>query len=198
MRKTLGSIAVLVLAAVAFATPTAAASSAPVDKNTPRDLASVVAEQARTNAPDVCWNQVYMFSRDNGRYVSAELNYGGDNYAMLRARAGAIGPWEQFRVCFHDWYWTIQSQANGLYVAAEVRYSDDDRGMLRARSIAAGPWERFTINVDECGSGCTTIRSQDNGQLVAAEMGYSGDDYGMLRARSTATGPWERFFVALR
>ncbi|HEV7935693.1 MAG TPA: hypothetical protein VGP70_25675 [Actinomadura sp.] len=35
-------------------------------------------------------------SRHNGRYVSTELHYAGAKYAMLRARATAIGPSEQF------------------------------------------------------------------------------------------------------
>src|SRR4051812_40345747 len=32
-----------------------------------------------------------LFSPANGRYTSAELAYAGDSYAMLRARATAIG-----------------------------------------------------------------------------------------------------------
>jgi hypothetical protein len=37
-------------------------------------------------------------SRANGRYVSAELGYGGGSNATLRARAGGVGPWEQFNI----------------------------------------------------------------------------------------------------
>ncbi|MBA2729130.1 MAG: hypothetical protein H0U48_00005 [Euzebyaceae bacterium] len=32
----------------------------------------------------------------NGRYVSAELDYTGNGYGMLRARATGIGGWERF------------------------------------------------------------------------------------------------------
>src|SRR6266498_3316638 len=37
-------------------------------------------------------------SQANGRYVSAELGYGGGRYAMLRARATSIGNWEKFLI----------------------------------------------------------------------------------------------------
>lgn len=186
------NIAVLVLTAVAFATPAAASAS-----STPRDLSTVVADQARGNTDAACHPNVYIYSRDNNRYVSAEIFYDGDDYGMLRARADAVGPWERFTVCFQDWYWTIQSQANDLFVSAELGYSDEDHAMLRARAGVIGPWERFTINVNGCGSGCTTIVSQANDRIVSAEMFYDDEDYGMLRARATAVGPWERFFVSL-
>ncbi|HEV2377261.1 MAG TPA: hypothetical protein VGS19_34495 [Streptosporangiaceae bacterium] len=35
-------------------------------------------------------------SVDDGHYVSAELGYTGASYAMLRARAASIGPWEKY------------------------------------------------------------------------------------------------------
>ena len=35
-------------------------------------------------------------SMANSRYVSAEVGWTGDRYGLLRARATAIGPWEQF------------------------------------------------------------------------------------------------------
>jgi hypothetical protein len=34
----------------------------------------------------------------NGRYVSAELSWGGDRNGLLRARATAIGPWERYNL----------------------------------------------------------------------------------------------------
>lgn len=33
----------------------------------------------------------------NGRFVSTELGYSGSSYGMLRARATAIGPWEEYK-----------------------------------------------------------------------------------------------------
>jgi hypothetical protein len=43
-----------------------------------------------------CYDGDSILSAANGRWVSAELGYTGGNYAMLRARATAIGPWEQY------------------------------------------------------------------------------------------------------
>jgi hypothetical protein len=43
-----------------------------------------------------CDGPVFITSLANGRIVSAELGYGGGDNGMLRARATAIGPWEQF------------------------------------------------------------------------------------------------------
>jgi len=80
-------------------------------------------------------------------WVSAELGYTGDNYAMLRARATSIGPWEEFYTthgpCLGLCMTTIRSGANNLYVSAELGYTGDNYGMLRARTASAGPWENF-------------------------------------------------------
>ncbi len=131
-------------------------------------------------------------SAASGQYVSAELGYGGDQYGMLRARAGAIGPWEQFNLCRNSATSTyaIRSAASGQYVSAELGYGGDQYGMLRARAGAIGPWEQFTF--EPAGNGYA-IRSAASGLYVSAELGYGGDQYGMLRARAGAIGPWEQF-----
>ncbi|MER5730754.1 RICIN domain-containing protein [Streptomyces sp. NPDC002138] len=128
----------------------------------------------------------------NGKYVSAELGYTGDQNAMLRARAGGVGPWEQFALCRNNknGLYSIRSAANGNYVTAELGYTGGQYGELRARSGAIGAWEQFTI--ERSGSGYT-IRSAANGQYVSAEVGYGGDQSGMLRARSDGAGVGERF-----
>ena len=36
----------------------------------------------------------YIKSRDNGKFVSAEIGNTGDHYAMLRARASSVGSWD--------------------------------------------------------------------------------------------------------
>jgi hypothetical protein len=38
----------------------------------------------------------YTIKAVNGLYVSTELGYTGNEYAMLRARASSAGPWEQY------------------------------------------------------------------------------------------------------
>src|SRR5437899_1906957 len=67
-----------------------------------------------------CYDQQSIESAQNLDWVSAELGYTGANYAMLRARATAIGPWEKFDLCYDSTsaYWYIVSDANGLVVSA--------------------------------------------------------------------------------
>ncbi|VWC52709.1 hypothetical protein BLA23254_08057 [Burkholderia lata] len=159
-----------------------------------RSLSSVISEPAvRPAVGPACTQNVSITSLANQHLVSAELGYAGSDYAMLRARATAVGPWEQYTLCNYagDGYWTIQSQANGLYVSAELGYSGNQYGMLRARASVVGPWEKFVFR--SCGLGCTTILSQANGLFVSAELGYPADQYGMLRARASVVGPWEQF-----
>jgi hypothetical protein len=73
----------------------------------------------------------------NGRYVSAEMAYTGDNSAMLRARATAIGPWERY---------ALFSKANLRFVSTELGYTGGSYAMLRARATAIGPSEQFFLS----------------------------------------------------
>lgn len=134
---------------------------------------------------------VTITSAANRRYVSAELGYGGDRSGMLRARATAVGPWEQFAVCEYGSRYVIGSLANGRYVSSELGWGGDNYGMLRARASQIGPWEQYYIGV--YGSN-VTIRSAANGRYVSTELGWGGSNYGMLRARATAIGPWELYY----
>ncbi len=84
-----------------------------------------------------------IYSQANGRYVSAEIGYGGPSYAMLRARHGGVGPWERFILHNNFNTFSIQSEANGQFVAAEIGWSGRSHGMLRARNSFIGPWEKF-------------------------------------------------------
>ncbi|WP_157253851.1 fascin domain-containing protein [Nonomuraea typhae] len=192
MRKTLNRLIAVCMAVLLALTlgsfQPAAAQTA--ERRTLSDLVTAERVPGRA-ATQQCHSNVIITSLANNLLVSAELGYSGGDYAMLRARASAVGPWELYTVCFGSTYDTITSQANGLLVAAELGYGGGDYAMLRARASAIGPWEQFWIA--SCGSGCVTITSLANGLLVSAELGYGGGDYAMLRARAGALGPWERF-----
>lgn len=135
-------------------------------------------------------------SYQNSKFVSTELGYSGGNYAMLRARASQLGPWEQYTVCVDDStsLMTIQSQANGLFVSAELGYSGSSYAMLRARASSVGPWEQYFLY---CGIPTCSIQSKANGLFVAEEDWYWGNGYGMLRARTAPQniGTWEEFIM---
>jgi hypothetical protein len=134
-----------------------------------------------------------ILSTENLDYVSAELGYTGANYAMLRARATTIGPWEKFDICDDTTagYWYIASSDNLDYVSAELGYTGANYAMLRARATSVGPWEKFTVACDSAGQ--LVFISQANALAVSTELGYSGAEHAMLRARANTIGPWEQY-----
>jgi hypothetical protein len=84
----------------------------------------------------------------SGYYVSAELNYGGGDYAMLRARASVPGNWESFYIFLDPnvpGTCDIQNADNKKYVSEEQEYSGADQYMLRARASNPSYYERFKI-----------------------------------------------------
>lgn len=145
-----------------------------------------------SKATVTCGPQIALRSKANGRFVSAEFGWGGDDWGMLRARATQIGPWEVFRFCTDGGGGTlIRNEIEHKYVSTELGWGGDRYGMLRARAVNPGTWERFGI----WPSGHIAISSDANGRWVSAELGWGGDRYGMLRGRATDLGPWELFEV---
>jgi hypothetical protein len=139
---------------------------------------------------------VKLQSNANGLYASTELNYGGADYAVLRARAAAVGPWEQYSLAPQsDGTYALKANANGLYVSAELSYSGSFYGEMRARSSVVGYWEKFWLNPLV---GTTyALQWAANSQYVAAEIYNAEPYYAMLRARSSAVGPWEQWTISL-
>jgi hypothetical protein len=100
---------------------------------------------------DICVDDVvgtWSFAAHNAnRLVSAELDYaGGPHYAMLRARAFGIGPWERF-IVYGNGIYNFLSYANGLFVSAEFGYQGYDNAVLRARALSAREWETFHLTI---------------------------------------------------
>jgi hypothetical protein len=92
--------------------------------------------------------------------VSAEFGYTGGSYAMLRARAGTVGPWEKFTLTCHVFpiggggqvsFLVIQSQVNGNYVSAELGYTGADYAMLRARATSITNTEYYVTSTHRIG-----------------------------------------------
>ncbi|WP_394825212.1 fascin domain-containing protein [Pendulispora albinea] len=188
--------AITEVAGATSATPAGAPSVEPMapaveDVDGPRALSDVVAERTGRSTQETCTSNVAIASWANNRFVSAEIQYGGGSYGMLRARAAAVDAWELYTVCYYGSYWTLRSQANGLFVSAEIQYGGSSYGMLRARASVADAWEQFAIN--SCGTGCASIQSLANGLFVSAEVQYGGASNGMLRARASVVDAWEMF-----
>jgi hypothetical protein len=191
--------------------PTTKQPNAPSGSST-HSISKPLAYSGSWHAAPGCWA---IRSRDSLKYVSTEIGYGGTDKGMLRARAGAIGPWEKYQIWERDWadFWetsefAIMSQANGRFVSTEIGYSGGGAAMLRARNLRVagiGPWEKYIL---PGGSGIgpwdrrnpvsnTFFTAEANGLAVAAEDGsnYWGYMQGILRARTSTAwlGGWERF-----
>lgn len=140
-----------------------------------------------------CYGTDSILSDANSNWVSAELAYFGDGYAMLRARASSIGGWEQFTFCYDSTsnYWAFYSDANDEFVSTELGYTGGNYAMLRARASSIGAWEQYSLICNTNGS--LSIRSNANGLYVSTELGYGGSSYAMLRARASTVGPWEQY-----
>ncbi|BCY09104.1 hypothetical protein [Actinoplanes sp. L3-i22] len=162
---------------------------------TPADARAGSAGRSPSVAAVSCLpQQVTLQSSRNLKYVSVEKDYTGTNYAMLRARADSVGPWEDFRLCSQDGFTTVALLAttNNRYVAAEFDYAGSRKGMLRARSTSIGQWESFVWT----GGGDAHRMQYGAARLyVAAELDYTGSQYAMLRARSTSPGIWEEWTI---
>lgn len=187
MRRIKLLAAALTALATALTVTPAAAGAAP-----PRPDRDAATAAAVTCLPQ----QVTLQSSRNNKYVSVEKNYTGSDYAMLRARADAVGPWEDFRLCYDPaWAWNefaLLATTNNRYVSAEFDYAGSNKGMLRARAATPGQWERFLWN----GAGNTsTLQFGASRLYVSAELDYTGGRQAMLRARATAPGPWEQFTI---
>jgi hypothetical protein len=138
----------------------------------------------------VCASNVFIVANANGLAVSAELGFIPPFAGELRARAGAIGPWELFTVCQDDVTLIVflVSQANGLAVTADLGFGDPFTGLLSARAGAIGAWEQFVLVAAPPG---VAIVSLANGLAVSTELSFGAPHTGALRARAGAIGPWE-------
>jgi hypothetical protein len=165
----------------------------------PESAAGPVAPSSLSALPSGCGQLLAFKSVAANRYVSAELDYSGGGWAMLRARATSIGPWEQFSLCGQGNQTALWSVAAGNYVSMEYGYGGGAWAMLRARSATHDAWEHFSLeHIGSCGDSCTAIRSTFTDRLVTAELAYEDGDYGMLRARTTGTPEaWEQFVIEL-
>jgi len=206
--------ATLILTATSNAAPLGGAVSAPRSAygNLMKQMAAVQAGEAAptTNGVPVaasatgvfnasgteCGAPGYIQTKYGGLYVSTELGFGGNLYAMLRARATAIGAWEYYQLCYNraTGHWAIWADANSRWVSAELGDVGGQYGMLRARSGSVGPWELF---VPYSANGLFEFKSAANQKWVSTEFGDGGNEFGMLRARSNEIGEWELYWSTI-
>ena len=143
-----------------------------------------------------CSSDFQLQSADDGLYVSAEMGYTGNNYAMLRARAATVGPWERYNLTYDTstGTWSIQSLDNNLFVSTELSFTGNNYAMLRARSSTASIWERYNLYYNRV-SGTWEIQSARNNLYISTEVDFTGSNYAMLRARASTVGPWEQYHI---
>ncbi|WP_184731674.1 fascin domain-containing protein [Saccharopolyspora phatthalungensis] len=177
--------------ALAITTATAAASPAVEETVVATQSLNEAVGKLQRAAKPACQSNVSIRSWANNRYVSAELNWGGNGYGTLRARADRVDAWERFTICQNGLASTIRSEANGKYVSAELNWSGNGNGTLRARADRVDAWEQFSFG--NCGQDCVSIRSTANGKYVSAELNWSGNGNGTFRARADRVDAWENF-----
>jgi hypothetical protein len=144
-----------------------------------------------------------LYSRANGKVVSAELgyDYGDPRYGMLRARADwQHGEWEVFKVWSPDPWdnadgWYALQAANGKFVSAEIGWDYfwnwGMYGMLRARADWIGTWEQFAFRAWPSPYYRAWVVARANDKIVSVELEYPDSDWAMLRARADEVYGWE-------
>jgi len=91
---------------------------------------------------------VALRSVSSGRYVSADLNLGG----QLVANRTSLQDWERFEwVEFGGGSVGLKARGNGLFVSADTQLGAS--GPLYANRASAGCWESFTVSVLGGGGG---------------------------------------------
>jgi hypothetical protein len=135
----------------------------------------------------------------NYDYVSTELGYGGSYYAMLRARAYSIGPWEQYSLGDSNagnGTWALRSLANDRYVTAEFGFGGSNYGILEAQAVVIDDWEKFYLyQIGSQYAFQSFLPPNSTCCYVSTEIGYGGSEYGVLRARAYSVGSWEKYWI---
>jgi hypothetical protein len=109
IRRSLTLLSVLFAVAMvaspsALAAPQGASTSGyhSVFENATQPLTSPRFDSNGVSIPDdtyKCTEPGYLWSYYNGLFVSTELGYSGNQWAMLRAHATSVGPWEVYQLC---------------------------------------------------------------------------------------------------
>jgi hypothetical protein len=128
-------------------------------------------------------------------FTSVEIGETGFRYAMLRARASKVGPWEKFTACYNESgnYYTFRSEANGKYVV--VQSSNGDYAWMLTATAAQATAVSAQFREINPSSDTPSLLALRNDNYVSTELGYKDADLGLLRARATSIGPWEQFAV---
>ncbi len=168
--------------------------------STAEGRAQLQSRQVTSAAGLTCWSDVTLQSAANGRYVTTEIGYTGNDNGLLRARATEVGPWELYTQCEGQgtngqYYEAYLSQANGKYVTTEYGFTGSMYTALRARASVDGTWEHYYTGTP-CGDWLAfDLQTVSIGRYVTVELGYTGNYYALLRGRATTLGPWEIFGV---
>jgi PGAP1-like protein len=114
-------------------------------------------------------------------WVSVELGYTGNNYAMLRARSSNPSTWEEFALYYdrQTGKFALNAAANGLWVSTELGYTGDNYAMLRARSSSVSTWEEFSISATHfCSVPILMIHGFNPGSSINCN---SGSEFGDIK-----------------
>jgi hypothetical protein len=101
-------------------------------------------EQFSICSPD-SGHTVYM-TAPSGYLVTAEYNYSGAGYGVLRGRGQWVDVWETFDVWSEDGKYYLRNVAKGTYVTCRVDYTGASYNMIKGSGASAGSWEQLRFD----------------------------------------------------
>lgn len=139
-----------------------------------------------------------LFNRSANHYVSAEVSRPGWDYALLRARADRIGPWEEFDLCqeVNGGWGVITSLENYSPVSVNLSLPGQyDGAALADGSLFDGIQYREQFRIVSIGGGYYSLLSRTANKYLISETSYPGDHDGMLRAAADTNTSYRTHFA---
>src|SRR5258705_8085033 len=113
--------------------------------------------RARTSAGSVgSWEQFSICSSDGGHtvyltapsgyLVTAEYNYSGTSYGVLRGRGQWVDVWETFDVWSENGKYFLRNVSRGTFVTCRVDYTGSSYNMVKGSGASAGRWEQLRFD----------------------------------------------------
>lgn len=113
--------------------------------------------RARTPADQLgTWEEFSLCSADGGHtvyltapsgyLVTAEYNFGGTDYGVLRGRGQWVDVWETFDVWSDSGRYYLRNPSKGAFVTCRVDYKGGAYEMIKGTGGSAGSWEALRFD----------------------------------------------------
>ncbi|GAA2646143.1 hypothetical protein GCM10010399_94630 [Dactylosporangium fulvum] len=102
------------------------------------------------------WEQFSICSQDGGRtvyltaasgyLVTAEFNYSGANYGVLRGRGQWVDVWETFDVWSEGGNYFLRNVSRGTFWTCRLDYTGASYSMMKSSGVSGGSWEALRFD----------------------------------------------------